>query len=142
MMKSNAQICGIAIAEIQRPDTITTYLFTDHTLQANQLPDAKPLSNYGFSTRMCDVKWLITTKNPVDDIISRTILANQQCLLTDTLNIRIFKKHYSGLLFRERRTYSLLFFRNQRGRQDIFFATFKKRRRLIPILQYLESNLQ
>ena len=63
MAKANAQVCSVPIVENQRPDTVTIYSFTGHTLPADQLPGAKPMSNHGFRTKIFKIKWLMINVN-------------------------------------------------------------------------------
>ena len=125
-----------------RPDTVSTFLFTNKSLGVTSFQNAKPTSNFSFRTKLFDLTWMPINTSHINDFIERSLKDIKKKQIIDTINIKIFGQDHKTIVIKSKRKILLLTFLNQSGQQDIFISTINTKNKIKQTIEYLETNLR
>jgi hypothetical protein len=135
-------VCGMNWPkENLRPDTVSTFLFKDKSLSVKGFQNAKPTSNFSFSTKYFDMTWMPIYTSDIKKFIDRSFKSYPKHQIIDTLNCKIFGQNHNTIVVKLKRKIQLVTFLNQNGQQDIFITTIKDRKKIKQTIEYLETTL-
>ena len=124
-----------------RPDTVSTFLFTNKSLGVTSFQNAKPTSNFSFTTKLFDLTWIPINTSQINDFIDRSLKEIEKKQIIDTLNIKIFGQDHLTIVIKSKRKILLLTFLNQSGQQDIFISTISNKNKIKQTIEYLQTKL-
>lgn len=135
-------ICGIgSLQENSRPDTITTFIFSNKSLLATTIPGAKATSNFSFKTKDFDLAWVPVNTSNIQAFVDRSITGIKRKQIIDTLSCKVFGQNYKSLVIKSKGKILLFLFLDHVGQQDVFVASIKNKRRLKNAITFIETNL-
>jgi ethanolamine utilization protein EutP (predicted NTPase) len=104
--------------------------------------NAKPTSNFSFSTKFFDLTWIPIYTLDTKKFIVRSLNGYPKHQIIDTLNCKIFGQDHITIVVKLKRKIQLVTFLNQSGNQEIYITKIKNRKKIKETIEYLETNLQ
>ncbi len=141
MALAKAQVsCGIPFPPKNlRPDTITTYSFSEHTVPVSQFPDAEPTSNYSFKTSRFQMTWMPVKTSDINYFIAGSTRYSPGYQSVDTTKLTLWGKEHLAVLLQKKKAYAVFIFQPGLQHQTIYLLKFKGKKNRIPASRYLET---
>jgi len=141
-MSVSAQICVVPMQKDLRPDTTTIYSFANKKLHVSAFPNSKPLSYCSFKIKTFKMIWSPFPFNNANDtaFIRKTIYTDRNTRVVDTIAMNIFGDPFNGFVVEQKGRYTLALFPVNSGRQNVFFAVPKRKKRLNECIAYIRTN--
>lgn len=124
-----------------RPDTVSTFLFTNKSLSATLFQNAKPTSNFGLKTKFLDLTWMPINTSDIIKFIDMSLKNIDKNQIIDTLDIKIFGQDHKTIVIKSKKKILLIAFLNQPRQQDIFISTIHNKNKIKQTIEFLENNL-
>ena len=137
--------CGPRWPPETKADTVTRLIFTDKSYPVSDFPAIKPLSNYSFTSRSCELNWFPINSNNVGDFVSRTLRkrSGQRFYYTiriqDTLKCRLFEKDMQAIYYKHKRSRLIVIYEQKTGYQMVFLATIRGLAKPQAVIAFLET---
>lgn len=137
--------CGPSWPPDVMADTITRLIFIDKSYPASDFSGIKPLSNYSFTSRSCELIWFPVYSYNITDFIHQALnhrhsmIAGKSAVIRDTLTCRLFEKDMEAIYYKYKGKRSIILYEKKSGHQMVFFATIKGLTKPQTVIAFLEQ---